>query len=368
MSKAQVLKSDEMKYQVIALDAEGKNGRLIFEATGVPQSTSHDFLNKNTHKVWWAESYDKGNDVVSEVAEEAKAIWADVGEIVAEKVVGSKLVTQGVYSIVTTKEAKVGGTHLMITDPQCKPDIDMSYMEVIGQYIVDKQPDVIINIGDHADMPSLSIYDKGKRTAEGKRVKEDIASAIDGMNKLLKPLYDLQQSQLAEFGEVLYKPKMVLTLGNHEHRIIRHVDANPELHGFLSYADLKYEESGWEVYDFLKPALINGVAYVHYMANPMTGKPYGGNALNILKQVGESFCMGHKQCLDVATRFLPASGKQQWAIIAGACYPHDEAYKGYQGNHHWRGVVVQHRVKDGSFEPMFVSTEYLLERYKGETK
>ena len=100
------------------------------------------------------------------------------------------------------------------------------------------------------------------------------------------------------------------------------------------------------------------------MANPMTGKPYGGAALAILKQVGESFCMGHKQLLDVATRFLPASGKQQWAIIAGAYYAHDEAYKGHQGNHHWRGIVVQHRVVNGSFEPMFVSLEYLLDKYK----
>ena len=346
--------NDEMKAMIVKLDSGGETSREIADLVGVGKSTIGDFLRKETYQTWWAE-YEKALPETVETST-SELVPAKVAEPEVEN-------SQEVYSIVTTKHAPAGATHLMITDPQCKPDIDMSYMEAIGKYIVDKQPDVIVNIGDHADMPSLSIYDKGKRTAEGKRVKEDIAAAIEGMNKLLKPLYDLQQSQLAEFGEVLYKPKMVLTLGNHEHRIVRHVDANPELHNFLSYEDLKYKESGWEVYDFLKPALINGVAYVHYMANPMTGKPYGGNALNILKQVGESFCMGHKQCLDVATRFLPASGKQQWAIIAGACYPHDEAYKGYQGNHHWRGVVVQHRVKEGSFEPMFVSTEYLLERY-----
>ena len=86
MSKQQVLKTDEMKYKVISLDAEGKNGRQIFEETGVPQSTSHDFLNKNTHKVWWAESYDKGEEEV--VAEEK--VWEDVGEAVAKVVVSDK--------------------------------------------------------------------------------------------------------------------------------------------------------------------------------------------------------------------------------------------------------------------------------------
>lgn len=268
-----------------------------------------------------------------------------------------------VYKIVTTKKVKPDVTHLFIPDTQCKPNIDMSYLDWLGQYIVDKQPEVIIHIGDHADMESLSSYDKGKKSAEGKRVAKDIEASIEGMNRLLHPLYQLQQQQLAEHGKVIYTPKMVLTLGNHEERIMRHVDANPELADFLSYDNLKYSDFGWEVQDFLLPVTINGVAYVHYMANPLTGKPYGGSALNLLKNVGESFCMGHKQCLDIATRFLPASGKQQWAIIAGAYYAHDEGYKGHQGNKHFRGVIVQHNVKDGNFNPMTVSLEYLKGRY-----
>lgn len=269
--------------------------------------------------------------------------------------------------IITAKKVGENVTHLMIPDTQCKPNISLDYLRWIGEYIADKKPEVIVHIGDHADMESLCSYDKGKGKAEGKRVTRDIEASILGMNTLLTPLKDLQQKELEEFGKVKYKPKMVLTLGNHEQRIERHVESNPELIGFLSYDSLKYKENGWEVYDFLKPVTINGVAYCHFMANPMTGKPYGGMAMNVLKNVGESFCMGHKQVLDTATRFLPASGKQQWAIIAGACYTHDEGYKGHQGNHHWRGIVVQHNVKGGSFNPMFVDLDYLKSRSeKGE--
>jgi hypothetical protein len=270
--------------------------------------------------------------------------------------------TSTVYAIETTKKVKANVTHLMIPDTQCKPDIDMSYLSWIGEYIVDKRPEVIVHIGDHADMPSLSSYDRGKKSAEGKTVHKDIEASIQGMNLLLGPLYRLQQKQKAAKKRV-YRPKMVLTLGNHEERIMRHINSNPELHEFLSYDSLKYKESGWDVYDYLKPVIVNGVTYCHFMANPMTGKPYGGAALNILKQVGESFCMGHKQLLDVATRFLPASGKQQWAIIAGAAYPHDEGYKGYQGNHHFRGVVMQHNVVDGACNPQVVSLSYLENRF-----
>ena len=268
-----------------------------------------------------------------------------------------------VFRIITSKDTPEDCTHLVIPDTQVKRGVCLNHLKALGQYIVDKQPDVIVHLGDHADMESLSSYDKGKRSAEGKRVQEDIDAAINGLKVLLQPLYDLQQEQLEEYGEVLYTPKLLITLGNHEFRIHRHVDANPELHGFLSYDNLRYKDFGFEVYDFLDPVIVDGVTYVHFMANPMSGKPYGGAALNVLKNVGESFTQGHKQTLDVATRFLPSSGKQQWAIIAGSFYSHDEEYKGYQGNHHWRGIIVKHNVKDGSFNPMFVSLDYLMDRY-----
>lgn len=273
------------------------------------------------------------------------------------------IVAPDVFKIETSTSVSSNVTHLMIPDTQVKGGLDMSWLSWIGEYIASKKPEVIVHIGDHADMPSLSSYDKGKRSAEGKRVYDDIKASIEGMRLILEPLYKLQQEQLREYGKVLYKPKMVLTLGNHEQRLQRHVDANPELSGFLGYDSLKYKDFGWEVYDFLEPAIINGVVYCHYMPNPMTGKPYGGTALNILKNVGESFCMGHKQCLDVATRFLPASGRQQWGIVAGACYEHEEGYKGHMGNRHFRGIVVKHNVSRGSFNPMFVNLDYLKERY-----
>ncbi len=49
-------------------------------------------------------------------------------------------------------------THLIIPDCQVKPGHDYNYLKAIGNYIVKKRPDVIVNIGDFADMPSLSSY------------------------------------------------------------------------------------------------------------------------------------------------------------------------------------------------------------------
>lgn len=249
--------------------------------------------------------------------------------------------------------------HLFIPDIQAKPGSDFTYLEHIGKYIIDKKPDVIVCIGDFADMPSLSSYDKGKKSFEGRRYKADIAAATEAMDTLLKPMRTFNETQ-RRGKRKQYTPRMVLTLGNHEERISRVAENQAELDGVVGYNDLPYQD--WEVIDYLHPVTINGVLYTHFLANPMTGKPFSGSALNQLAKVGQSFCVGHKQTLDIATRFT-LGGQQQWGIVCGACYEHDESYKGPQGNHHFRGIIMLHDVHEGSFDPMIVSLSYLRRRY-----
>ena len=83
--------------------------------------------------------------------------------------------------------------HLIIPDCQVKDGVPLEHLEWIGHYIVEKKPDVIINIGDFADMPSLSEYDKGKKSFEGRRYKKDIEATRKGMELLLQPLKDFNE-------------------------------------------------------------------------------------------------------------------------------------------------------------------------------
>ena len=46
--------------------------------------------------------------------------------------------------------------HCVIPDVQAKDGCDISYLADVGKYIVEKKPDVIVCLGDFADMPSLS--------------------------------------------------------------------------------------------------------------------------------------------------------------------------------------------------------------------
>ena len=246
-------------------------------------------------------------------------------------------------------------TICVIADTQAKPTESLEYMLWIGKYISDTKPDVVVHIGDHYDMPSLSSYDKGKASSEGRRFVDDLKAGNKGLE-----LLDIEIHK-----DQTYKPRKVFCKGNHENRIDRYVEDNPEFKGTIGTELLPLEEYGWEVYDFLQPIEIGGIYFVHYLANPMSGKPYSGTASSILKTVGKSFVVGHKQVLDITIR-PTIDGKQQIGIINGACYSHDESYKGYQGNNHFRGLTVLHEVKDGFGLPSFVSLDYMKEKYYNE--
>lgn len=249
----------------------------------------------------------------------------------------------------------------VIADTQVKPNHDLSYLLHIGEYLADKRPDVIVHIGDHFDLESLSSYDRGKLSFEGRRLKADIEAGHEGLQLLTQPIYKLQQSQKF-FKKKQYKPRMVFCTGNHEHRYDRLADDMPELSGFVGTETLGIESYGFEVVPFLKPIEIEGIFFCHYLANPFTGKPYGGTALSQLKTVGRSFVVGHKQCLDVSIR-PTIDNKMQIGIVNGAAYPHFESYKGYTGNNHFRGITMLHEVEDGFALPMFISLDYLARKY-----
>ena len=205
---------------------------------------------------------------------------------------------------------RLGKMHLIIPDTQCKPNVNLDHLEHIGNFIVDKKPDNIIHIGDHWDMPSLSSYDRGKLAFEGRRYVDDIKAGRRGMERLLKPLDDFNRT-----AKEKYLPKKDFTMGNHEHRIVRFVDENPELLGKLDYGDMGIQDYGWDVHDFLKPITLDGVSYCHFFTSGVMGRPVS-SAAALLRERQASAVMGHVQVCDVAIH----KKTQQTAIFCGICY------------------------------------------------
>lgn len=250
---------------------------------------------------------------------------------------------------------------LFLPDCQVKPGISLDYLRWIGEYIVAKKPDIVVNGGDFADMPSLSSYDQGKKSFEGRRYKSDIEAAHKGMEILLGPIREYND-RMRKTRHAQYVPRLVGLYGNHENRINRAINNDAKLEGTLSLDDLRYKDFGWEMYDFLEVVVIEGVAFSHYFTSGLLGRPVP-SAVSLLTKKHMSCVQGHQQGLQIATG-NKADGSPITCIIAGSCYLHDEDYMGPQGNKHWRGVVMLHDVNNGAFDLMPVSLEYLKKRHE----
>lgn len=249
---------------------------------------------------------------------------------------------------------------LVIPDAQVKPGVPLNHLRWLGNYIVKKRPDIIVNIGDFADMASLSSYDQGKKSFEGRRYTNDIEAVHEAMGVLLEPLWNLQSRQERNKKRV-YEPEMHLTLGNHENRIDRAINNDPKLEGLISTKDLRYEELGWTVHPFLDVINVSGISFSHYFVSGTAGRP-ASTANAQLNKTHNSCIAGHQQGLQIATG-KRADGTLLTSIIAGSFYLHEEEYLGNQGNNHWRGALMLHGCENGQFDLNLLPMRYLQEKY-----
>ena len=255
--------------------------------------------------------------------------------------------------------------HCIIPDTQIKPGVPLDHIKWISDYIVDKKPEVLVLIGDWADMASLSSYDVGKKSFEGRSYAADIEVANDALSMLMQPII-AEQARVKRNKDKSWNLRKEYREGNHEYRIVKTVESDRKLEGLISRDDLKFKEYGFNVLPFLEPGVVDGIAYCHYFVSGVMGRPVT-TARALLTKHHMSCVAGHQQGRDIAyaTR---ADGTKITGIIAGSCYLHDEAYLNHQTNDHWRGLYMLHDVNNGSFDEMPVSLDFLKERYNKKGK
>ena len=78
--------------------------------------------------------------------------------------------------------------HIVLPDCQIRPGVPLAHLDWIASYIIDKKPDTLILIGDWADMPSLSSYDVGTKSFEGRTYRADILAANDALQRFMAPI------------------------------------------------------------------------------------------------------------------------------------------------------------------------------------
>lgn len=247
---------------------------------------------------------------------------------------------------------------LVIGDPHAHPDFHNDRADWLAQLIIDEQPDVVVNIGDAADMPSLSSYDKGKRAFHGRSYRADIEAHLDFQERMWAPV-KARKKKL---------PYRVVLEGNHEHRIERALDLSPELTGTIGFNDYDFSSYYNEVvrYDGGTPGVIkmDGILFAHYFITGVSGRPIGGErpAHMLVDKTGTSCVAGHLHTLDYATR-TNVAGITRSGLIVGCYQDYVNDWAGKIGNL-WRpGIAILNDVENGSFDFEWVGLERIKRAY-----
>jgi predicted phosphodiesterase len=252
---------------------------------------------------------------------------------------------------------------LVVGDPHSSPDTDNRRFDWLGQMILEENPDLVICIGDFADLNSLSSYDRGKKTAELRRYRHDIRAVHDGLNRINKPLEDYNQQKKNIRKAQRIVPRKVMVLGNHEVRIEKAVNLAPELEGTLNITDLGYEQYGWQVVPFKRPIEIEGTYFAHYFPSGVKGEPISGfniGANVIAKNLVSSVC-GHSHLFDLAIRNRPDGNK-----VIGLCtgwYGEQPTFSDATENLWWSGLILLHDMQNGSFDIEQLGIERIRSKY-----
>lgn len=243
-------------------------------------------------------------------------------------------------------------THLILPDSHAHPDHNNDRFTWFGKLVHDLKPDVVVNIGDLADMASLCFHSKHIEL-EGARYRADCDVAIDAQDRIFHEVRKHKKKL----------PRFVWTLGNHDIRAQRFVEAHPVFEGHVRNDDIGYKDYPWEMYDFLDTVEIDGIAYSHYFTSGLMGRPIGGThpAWSIIKKRNQSSTCGHSHVTDYKIDRTP--GKSLMGLVCGSYIDYNAGYAGPANDMWSRGIAVCRNVEDGLYDFEWISINRLREVY-----
>lgn len=250
-------------------------------------------------------------------------------------------------------------THLFITDPHAHYQHDNKRAEYLGHLINNTKPDTVIFGGDIWDMPSLSAYDKGKRSFQGRTYRADIDSGLDFLDRTFSIVKAQKKRQ----------PRWVFLEGNHEYRIKKAINLSPELDGAISFNDLNLDYFFNEVveYEGGTPGVteIDGIHYAHYFISGVMGRPISGEhpAHSLVSKQSASCSAGHIHTADYHIR-TAADGSKLHGLLGGCFQDYDSDWAGKANRLWWRGCVLKRGVDNGNYAPQFITIEELKKEYE----
>lgn len=255
-------------------------------------------------------------------------------------------------------------SHLIIPDAHTHPEDNFRRFVWLKNLIMDRKPEVIVQIGDWWDMGSLCSYDAGKKSFVFQNIKKDIETGHNVESLVFGWLadYNAQQKKNKKKG---YNPIFVKIMGNHEDRMRRLLDYEPRLEGSFSMDDFKTQVKGLNetFVDFLDTCVVDGIAYSHYFVSGVQGRP-ASSARALGAKTHMSATMGHTHTLEAHDTVSPL-GTRARALVCGSF--HDKDHEGFGGPQvdqvWWNGLIYKHNVLNGDYDREELSVERLEQLY-----
>ena len=166
------------------------------------------------------------------------------------------------------------------------------------EFLRDFKPDILVDGGDHLDLPYISSFNKDKLLLlEGKRLKKD---------------FDLLNEELAEL-KGLTGERFLFLQGNHEERLERAVQKQPLLEGMVDLeANADFESLGIEYYPLNKQPV--KIGKLHFMHGTRTGK-YSANQ-HLMQYMG-NVVFGHVHRFQSHYHGIPLRNDEMGANAVG---------------------------------------------------
>lgn len=132
------------------------------------------------------------------------------------------------------------------------PHIDSKVLNTINEFIFDYDPDELVYMGDQISLDCISAWNRHKPLLkEGKRLIKDFNNFN---NEILKVHENITRRDI----------RRTFIIGNHEYRINRYVQANPELEDLIDIVRfLNLEERGYKIIPYNETHRVGKLYVIH---------------------------------------------------------------------------------------------------------
>ena len=209
----------------------------------------------------------------------------------------------------------------------------MAVLTWAARYASEHKFERIIQVGDWGTFDSVNQHDKNDTAAARYKppVKADLENLTQSHQAFRRGLADD------------YKPKLDFLLGNHEHRLERFENANPEAVGtFTTARDETFSQFGWRIRPYGELFYVEGVAFTHHPTNG-AGRAYGGktgpqraaNESTVPVVSGHT----HRMQLHSSPKIGPVDSIAMVEVGCGMPWGEVEAYAAHGMTGWWHGIV-----------------------------